>query len=81
MAGTRKPNQLHATTIVCGFVPCSHVLIFVEIAHNTINILGIFQVLASQFHEFDSKTPACISAPLNTKPFVDKQIQQVSKLR
>ena len=78
----RKPNQLHATTVVCGFVPCSHVLIFIETAHNIINIPGIFQMFASQFCEFcDSKTPACISAPLSTKPFVNKQIQQVSKLR
>ena len=82
MAGMRKPNQLHATTVVCGFVPCSHVLIFIETAHNIINIPGIFQMFASQFCEFcDSKTPACISAPLSTKPFVNKQIQQVSKLR
>ena len=75
----RKPNQLHATIVVCGFVPCSHILIFVEISHNTINITGIFQVLHS-FVSLTVKTllaflPHSILSPLSinkSKKLVNK---------
>ena len=43
-SGMRKLNCKQEHELVCGFVACLHVLIFVVIGRNTIDIPEIFQV-------------------------------------
>ena len=42
-SGMRKLNRMEERSLVWGFCGGSHVLIFAEISHNTINIPEIFQ--------------------------------------